>query len=173
MTLNEALAGKEIPDEIKKDLMLIDVPFISFDGEVRAGQLVVHRDLAEEAIVVFKKLTDLHFPIEQVIPVVAFGWDDDTSMRANNTSGFNYRIIYGTDRLSNHSYGRALDINPMQNPYVRRDGSVVPEGARYATTQSGTITTEIAALFKSFGWSWGGDWTDRKDWQHFEKPKKN
>lgn len=169
MSLEEALAGKDIPDDIKKTLILVSVPFISFDGEVQEGQLVVHSSLTEEVQEIFKKLFEMRFPIQQIVPVVAYGWDDDVSMAANNTSAFNYRLIFGTDRLSNHSYGRAIDINPVQNPYTQRDGVVVPTGAQYDLSQRGTVTAEIAALFKSYGWEWGGDWQEQKDWQHFEK----
>ena len=90
-------------------------------------------------------------------------------MLANNTSAFNYRTIAGTTRLSNHATGRAIDINPMLNPFMR-DAYVAPSGATYDTKISGTVTEKIAEIFKSRGWSWGGDWTDRKDWQHFERP---
>jgi len=170
MSLDEALAGKEIPGDIRKNLTLINVPFFSFDGEVREGQLVVHAEVAAEVEQIFKKLFEIRFPIEQMVPIVAYGWDDDVSMVANNTSAFNYRVIFGTDRLSNHSYGCAIDINPVQNPYIQRGGTIVPPGARYDSTQPGTVTVEIADLFESYGWDWGGDWKDRKDWQHFEKP---
>jgi len=171
MSLDEALAGKDIPDDIRKTLTLVSVPFFSFGGEVQEGQLVVHTDLAGEVQEIFKKLFEMRFPIQQIVPVVAYGWDDDASMAANNSSAFNYRFIALTDRLSNHAYGRAVDINPVQNPYTQSDGVVVPHGASYDLAQPGTVTVDIAALFKSYGWEWGGDWK-RKDWQHFEKPNK-
>lgn len=170
MTLDEACAGKEIPKDISDTLTLIAVPFLSFDGEVCEGELVVHADLAEETKEIFNTLFEKRFLIERMVPVVMYGWDDDASMAANNSSAFNYRFIAGTDRLSNHSFGRAIDINPFQNPYTQRDGKVVPEGAQYDPSQPGTVTEDIAAVFKSHGWQWGGDWQDRKDWQHFEKP---
>ncbi len=169
MSLDEALAGKEVPSEIRESLVLLALPYLSFTGEVCEGHLVVHESVADETREVFNTLFAKRFPIEKMVPVVAYGWDDDASMADNNTSAFNYRLIYGTDRLSNHSYGRAIDINPLQNPYVRRDGVVVPTGAVYDTNVPGTVTAEIADLFRSRGWVWGGDWTDRKDWQHFEK----
>ncbi len=171
MTLAEALAGKEIPKEIRDTLVLVDIPYLSFGGEVRQGQLVVHIEVVEEVKNIFYTLQEARFPIQEMVPVVAYGWDDDVSMEANNTSAFNYRVIFGTDRLSNHSYGRAIDINPVQNPYTQRDGIVVPLGAQYDPAQPGTITADIAAVIKSYGWEWGGDWKERKDWQHFEKPQ--
>ncbi len=171
MSLDKDLAAKEIPDEIRTSLVVVSVPHFSFEKEIREGRLIVHIDIADEVQDIFKELLETRFPIAQIIPVAAYGWDDDASMAANNTSAFNYRVISGTNRLSNHSYGRAIDINPIQNPYTQRDGAVVPSGARYDLAQPGTITSEIALLFKSRGWQWGGDWIERKDWQHFEKPK--
>ena len=171
MSLAEALAGKEIPEDIKKDLRLVSIPYVSFDGNVSEGRLVVHSELAMEVQELFKKLFESRFPIHSIIPIAEYNWDDDASMAANNSSAFNYRLIAGTDRLSNHSFGRAIDINPVQNPYCRRDGPVMPHGAQYDVTEPGTITNEIAALFKSRGWKWGGDWESLKDWQHFEKPE--
>ncbi len=170
MTLDETLAGKEIPEDIKKDLLLVTIPYLSFDNAVQQGHLVVHANVAEEVQNIFKKLSEIRFPIARIIPTHVYEWDDNASMAANNTSAFNYRVIFGTNRLSNHSYGRAIDINPMQNPYTQHNGVIVPSGARHDPTQQGTITVEIASLFKSFGWQWGGDWQERKDWQHFEKP---
>jgi peptidoglycan LD-endopeptidase CwlK len=169
MTLEEALAGKEIPKEIKNNLVLVSVPHFSFDMEVRMGQLVVHKEVAEEVKQIFEKLVEKRFPIRQITPIVAYSWDDNVSMAANNTSAFNYRFIFGTNRLSYHSYGRAIDINPAINPYIQNDGTVVPPGAYYDPTKPGTVTQEIASIFKSYGWEWGGDWKTETDWQHFQK----
>jgi peptidoglycan LD-endopeptidase CwlK len=169
MSLDEALVGKEIPKDIRNTLTLVTVPYFSFDTQICKGQLVVHIALAEEVREIFTSLYEMRFPIERMTPIVAYGWDDSLSMRENNTSAFNYRFIACTDRLSNHAHGRALDINPMQNPYTQRDGVVVPSGARYDPTQPGTVTPEIAAIFKTYGWTWGGEWEANKDWQHFEK----
>ncbi len=168
MTLEQALARKEIPAEIKSTLVLITISYISFDGLLHEGQLVVHEKVAEELYAIFFRLSDLKFPIKQARPIVDYGWDDDASMADNNTSAFNYRLVYGTEQFSNHSYGLAVDINPALNPYVRRDGAVMPPGATYEISKPGTITPEVVSLFKSYGWEWGGNW-ERKDWQHFQK----
>ncbi len=168
MSLGEAIGGKEIPDEIKKTLALVNVSYLSFETEIREGQLVVHEKVAAEVEQLFTALLEIRFQIEQIIPIAVYGWDDAVSMAKNNTSAFNYRVIHGTNRLSNHSYGLALDINPALNPYTQYDGKVVPLGARYNLEKPGTITEGIASLFKARGWEWGGDWL-RKDWQHFQK----
>lgn len=169
MTLEEALAGKEIPNEIKENLEIVTVPYFSFDREVREGQLVVHTEVADEVKEIFNKLLEMQFPIQKIVPIVAYNWNDNASMLANNTSALNYRLIHGTNRLSYHSYGRAIDINPAINPYTQNDGIVVPPGAHYDPARPGTVTAEIASTFKSYGWEWGGDWKTETDWQHFQK----
>ncbi len=168
MTLEVALNGIEIPTNIRKELTIVDVPHISFDEKICEGQIVVHNEIAKDISEIFNILLKKMFPIMQVIPIVHYGWDDSISMIANNSSGFNYRLITGTNRLSNHSYGRAVDINPMQNPYTQLNGITVPRNSLYEITEKGTITEEIAQVFKSYGFGWYGD-RDQKDWQHFEK----
>lgn len=160
------------PIAIKKSLVCISVAYWSFDGEEHEGQLVVHKDIADDVEEIFENLKREHFSIQTVIPIadVRFAWDDERSMGANNTSAFNYRTISGTERLSWHAYGRAIDINPLQNPYIR-DEIVSPQGAVYDHKCMGTITADslVVRLFKEHGFLWGGDWHDRKDYQHFEK----
>lgn len=133
----------------------------------------MHSDIALNLKEIFNELLELKFPIEKVIPLVKYNWSDDKSMEDNNSSAFNYRVIYGTDRLSNHSYGRAIDINPKLNPYIPVDGNTFPKGATYNPNIPGTIidNSEIIKAFISRGFEWGGNWTSLKDWQHFEKTK--
>ena len=99
-----------------------------------------------------------------------FQGSDELSMKANNTSGFNYRNISGTQKRSNHALGRAIDINPLLNPYIK-DGTTQPTGAIYDSKRPGTITADspVVIFLIERGWQWGGHWTDRKDYQHFEK----
>lgn len=172
LSFDEALVNLEVPSDVKNKLVLLDIPHRGFDGFLHIGQLVIHKEVSKDVQEIFSKLLALQFPTEKIIPIVKYGWDDIRSMEDNNTSAFNYRTILGTDRFSNHSYGRALDINPVQNPYFARDGVTYPEGAVYDTTKAGTIEKEgvVVKLFKSYGWIWGGDWTTPVDYQHFEKP---
>lgn len=101
--------------------------------------------------------------------------DDDKSMKANNTSAFCYREIAGTDVLSNHSFGRAIDVNPLQNPQVTSKGKISPEEGRpyvdRSVNRKGMIQKgdDCYNAFVSRGWTWGGDWNSTKDYQHFEK----
>jgi len=168
MTLNEALLGKEFPQEIRETLVLVEVPYVSFAGTAQHGHLVAHKTLARELREIFTSLFERRFPIAKVIPICKYDWDDEASMADNNTSAFNYRTIAGTDQLSNHAFGRAVDINPLFNPYTRGD-IVLPHEAIYDPARPGTVTEDIARLFTDRGWEWGGTWTNRTDWQHFAK----
>lgn len=177
MTREEALVGPfEIspPHEVLDVQELVDVYYQSFDGSLHKGQIVVNREVADDVAGLFELIRSIGFPIKSVIPIgdLRFMNDDDRSAYANNSSGFNYRMIAKTDRLSNHSFGRAIDLNPYINPYIREDYSQ-PEGVEYDPQLPGAITSDgpIVEFLKSRGWEWGGDWADRKDYMHFEKPQ--
>lgn len=172
-SLDEAVRGLTFPDEIRDILALVTVEHVSFDGLVHQGQVVIHQKLATDVSEVFLALLQLRFPIARVVPIVAYDWDDDASMLANNSSGFNYRLISGTDRLSEHGKGVALDLNPLQNPHIGKSGAHSPN-VSYDPRVPGTITADgpVATLFRARGWDWGGDWKERYgilDYQHFEK----
>lgn len=122
---------------------------------------------------VFRRLFDERFPIESMRLVDEFGGDDDRSMSANNTSAFNCRPATGSTRWSEHAYGRAVDINPVQNPYVTRSGAVLPPAGDAHTRRDpatpGLITdgSVVVSAFADIGWTWGGHWSSGKDYQHF------
>jgi len=120
------------PEDIFTKQVMLKVPFWSFDGRQEEGTIVVHEDVVEDVKKVFDAMLHEKFPLASVIPASdpRFAWDDGKMMAANNTSAFNYRAIAGTERLSYHAYGRAIDINPALNPYFR-DGRVDPPGATY------------------------------------------
>lgn len=155
------------PDE----LAAIDMTHWGLDGTVRRGRLIVAAAVADDVVAIFARLFEARFPIERMEPVSVYGGDDDASMRANNTSGYNCRTIAGTDRLSQHGLGLAIDVNPLVNPWVH-DGSVdPPEGTDFADrsrTDPGIIHADDAVVraFEDHGWSWGGYW-DEPDYQHF------
>ena len=171
-SLEEAIRGIEIPPEIRQTLALVSVPHLAFDGNYCQGQLVVHKELADEFRWLFNALFQMRFPIHSIIPVRAHEWNDTVSMAANNTSAFNIRRIAGTDRFSMHSYAWALDINPAQNPcFDHRNDTIEPAGARYDVSVPGTLVQDspVVKLFRAYGWVWGGDWTSLSDYMHFEK----
>lgn len=156
------------------DLRTVQMRYWGFDSEAHMGRIVVHADVAESVVRAFEKMYEEKFPIQRMEPVAAYDGDDDASMAANNTSSFNCRPITGSpDRWSIHSYGRAIDINPVQNPYVS-GSTVLPEAGREYLDRSdlrhGMIPPGSVArtAFAAEGFDWGGDWTSLKDYQHFE-----
>lgn len=170
MTLGEATSGLKIPSYIRKNLSLVNVNYYSFDGKLHEGQVLIRTDLASEVQDIFREIQESRFPIQKVIPVVKYSWSDSLSMADNNTSAFNYRVVKGTKILSAHSTGRAIDINPIQNPQIRK-GKASPPGSKYDTKAPGTITPSSAVVkaFTRRGWKWGATWRSTKDYQHFEK----
>lgn len=171
MDFDEAVAGTGAPREIVETLALLDVRYVGFDDGLHAGQIVVHRDVATELGEIFDLLWALKFPIAQAVPVVRYAWSDEASMAANNTSAFNYRLIAGTRRLSRHASGRAVDINPRQNPVLYADGRGAPAGAVRRPGSPGTFAEGHPAVlaFTAKGWRWGGHFDHVKDYHHFEK----
>jgi len=169
-SLPSALSGSSAPQDVLDTLALVDIAYISFDGKMHQGQLVVHKDLASEVRDIFAELLRFRFPIEKVVPIVAYDWDDDVSMADNNSSAFNYRKIFRTDRLSKHSHGYAIDLNPALNPQELKDGLTLPAGFLRDPSKPGTFLADSPAVhaFTSRGWDWGGNW-QHKDWQHFQK----
>lgn len=178
MTEAEAFDGlaADCPKEIRDRQVVVTVTYLGFDGKHHRGQLVVDKDLAADVGEVFQVALAAGFPVQSVIPISHpkfrsnGAWSDDLSMAANNTSGFNYRKATRLATLSNHAYGRAIDLNPFTNPYVK--GSLIlPQGAKRDTALPGALTADhpVTKAFLARGWSWGGNWQDPKDYQHFEK----
>lgn len=174
MTLTAALKNSKAPRDIQADLEIVTVRYLGFDDNVHQGQLVVHRDLQDEIADIFEQLLLYRFPVFKVVPIAAYDWDDHASIRDNNTSAFNYRSIFGTKTLSNHSYGRAIDINPRTNPYITEKGVVRPSGPPYDPTAKGAIVDgdAVVRIFLEHGWQWQGyrkEQFGEVDYQHFEK----
>jgi hypothetical protein len=159
------------PVEIS-DLRLVTVSHWTFAGGAVQGRLVVNRDAAGAIVGVMRRLFAAHFPIQRMRPVEAYGSDDERSMAANNTSAFNCRRVAGSSSWSQHAYGRAIDINPLQNPEVSGGLVSPPGGARYldrSQTAAGLIHAGdvVVTAFARAGWGWGGYWRSLKDYQHF------
>lgn len=150
----------------------VNVSHWGYDGAVHLGRLVVDAAHAQRMVAVFRDVYAARFPIERMVPIDQYGGDDQASMRANNTSGFNCRYVSGTTRLSQHGLGRAVDVNPLVNPYVKGSTVDPPEGAPYADrsrNDPGMIHAGDAVVraFAAQGWKWGGYWSSGKDYQHF------
>jgi hypothetical protein len=145
---------------------------------VQQGELICHKDIADDLLTIFQELYKAAYPIERMVLIDEFDADDEASMRANNTSAFNFRRASGMQRLSSHSTGKAIDINPLYNPLVKERGGrtlFYPSNAGAYIDRTKYFPYKIEKgdlcyrLFKKYGFSWGGDWKSSKDYQHFEK----
>lgn len=166
--------GADIP---YSDLRYIRVIHRGFDGLTHIGEMIVNKAIAEDVVDIFKELYAIDYHIEKMLLIDEYDADDLKSMADNNSSAFNYRLIEGTSRRSVHSDGLAIDINPLYNPYVRtRNGAleVLPESAsEYVDRTQDNIyyirkDDPIYKAFISRGFTWGGEWKNSKDYQHFE-----
>jgi poly-gamma-glutamate synthesis protein (capsule biosynthesis protein) len=153
-------------------LRLVRLLYRGFDGQAHWGQLVVNADSVVPITKAFGSMYQSRFPIRQIRLVEDFAGDDERSMSADNTSAFNCRLVPGSSTWSQHAYGRAVDVDPLENPEVSGGQVDPPSATRWADrTQSdpAMIRHGDAAwrAFAAVGWTWGGDWTSLKDYQHF------
>lgn len=158
------------------DLRRVELTHWGFDRTRRRGELIVHKDVARSVVAVFHTLYSVRFPIRKMHRVDRFRADDNASMAADNTSAFNCRPITGSTRgFSVHSYGRAIDLNPLENPYVKGGTVLPPAGTAFtdrANVRPGMIRhgDRVWKAFTAHGFRWGGDWRSLKDYQHVEVP---
>lgn len=157
-------------------LRRVTVDYLDFDANTGRGELIVHRDLVEQVIAIFADLYRIGYPIEKMRNVANYpGADDEASMRDNNTSAFNCRRIPGSGNWALHAYGRAIDVNPLLNPYIDSDGVQPGNAAEYLDRDRrdpGVLHDGDPAVraFTDRGWVWGGHWHSPIDYQHFELP---
>jgi D-alanyl-D-alanine carboxypeptidase len=155
-----------------RDLRVVVADHVGFDGKVYLDSLIVHREVANDVVSVLRRLYEARFPVRRMIPVDVYGGSDFRSIEADNTSAFNCRYVEGTRRWSEHAYGRAVDINPIENPYVSggRTSHLASRPyldrtpCRRGMACPGNV---LVRAFRSIGWGWGGDWSGGKDYQHF------
>jgi len=171
LTFSEAISGTKAPRDVIDSLCLVDVKYYSVDGKIHQGQLIVNNALKTDVVHIFDIILKEKFVVNKVIPIVQYNWTDDASMEDNNTSAFCYRNIAGKNKLSNHSFGRAIDINPYFNPVEYKDGTTSPKKAKHKIGKPGTFDEKnlIVIEFKKLGWRWGGNFTEYKDNHHFDK----
>lgn len=161
------------------DLRYVSLLYVDFDGNTQNGEMICNKAIAEDILEIFSELYNNGYQIESIKLIDEFDGDDTASMLANNTSCFNYRVVEGTNRLSNHAKGLAIDLNPFYNPYItyNKDGStnISPEGSEAYADRNASFPYKIDEndlaykLFKEHGFTWGGNWNSVKDYQHFEK----
>jgi hypothetical protein len=155
-------------------LRLLEVSHWGFDGEVHRGRLIVHGGHDRAILGVMQRLFERRYPIRRMELIDRYGADDRRSMAADNTSAFNCRFVAGTNRWSMHAYGKAIDINPMENPYVSGSHVSPPDGEPFvdrSRNAEGMIhagDAVVRAFAGAAGWRWGGAWPgSTKDYQHF------
>lgn len=190
ITYEEGFTAKPLPENVIKkmigksyrenhdigldELAYLEMLFVDFHGMTQKGEMIVHYSLAKEVLEIFCELYKSGYQIEKMRLVDEYDADDERSMADNNSSAFNYRVVADTDMISMHGYGRAIDINPQINPYIVGNKIMPENGVKYADRSKAfphKIDHDDLAykLFKSRGWTWGGDWKTQKDYQHFYK----
>ncbi|GAA0101626.1 M15 family metallopeptidase [Paraclostridium bifermentans] len=173
----ELMKNKSLPENAKgisvNDLAYLELAYKDYNGHTQIGEMIVNKKVAKEVTDIFKEIYDSGFPIEKMELVDMYEASDDKSMLANNSSAFNYRTIAGTNVLSNHGKGVAIDINPFSNPHVVKGVANPKDAQKFAdrTLDEKDMIKEGDPVYKAFtskGWKWGGHW-DNPDYQHFEK----
>ena len=166
-------AGCPVP---LSDLRYLTMTYRGFDGRDHRGEMIVHQSVAREVTEIFGKLYTSKYPIKRMKLVSDYHASDFQSIEADNTSAFNCRAVTGGKKWSRHSYGKAIDINPIENPYISRSGRISHKSSlkyrnRDHSRSKATILKNdtIVRFFKAKGWRWGGDWRSIKDYQHFDK----
>jgi D-alanyl-D-alanine carboxypeptidase len=153
-------------------LRLVRLSYWGFDRRAHVGALVVRDRVADDVVKVFRRLYAERFPIRRMRKVDAYRGSDDASMAADNTSAFNCRFVSGTRRWSQHAYGEAIDVNPVENPYLQGARVSPPAGRAYLdrSRMRRGMAVEGGVLVRAFetvGWKWGGRWSGSRDYQHF------
>lgn len=170
-------SGCTVPYE---DLHYVGLLYVDFNGETQTGELICNKAIAQDMVEIFYELYLNDYRIERIRLIDEYGGDDTLSMEDNNTSCFNYRVVDGTDSLSKHALGCAIDINPFYNPYVvfnrptQGETYISPRGSEIYADRSRSFPYKIDEndlcyrLFTAHGFTWGGNWNSSKDYQHFQ-----
>ena len=162
------------------DLRYLRVKHINFNGEEKIGEIIVHKEVSVEVTEIFNALYHAGYPIKKMRLVSDYKGNDWQSIESDNTSAFNCRAVTGSKKWSKHSYGKAIDINPIENPYISRKGYISHKASSiyrkrehkdstYADKAVLLKSDKAVHIFKKYGWKWGGDWSGVKDYQHFSK----
>lgn len=168
-TFEEAISGTSAPQNIIDQLELVEVRYLSTDGEIHIGQILANKKIVDDIIYMFNFMLENKFVVEKAIPVVKYNWSDSLSMVDNNSYSFCYRNI----TYSKHATGMAIDINPRMNPlrYKNTDRPNAPAGAVSDTTVNGTLfpSHPVVEEFRNRGFRWGHTFTKYYDDHHFQK----
>ena len=163
-----------------KDLRYLKLTYLDFKGQDKTGELIVHKSVANDVVDIFEALYIIGYPVKKMKLVSDYKANDWQSIENGNTSAFNCRQATGSKKWSKHSYGKAIDINPIENPYIARSGRISHKASEkyrkrihkkdtYADRAVLLRNDKATKIFKKYGWKWGGDWSGVKDYQHFSK----
>jgi len=163
-----------------RDLRYLKVTYMDFNGKDKTGEIIVHKNVSVEVREIFRSLYKIAYPIRKMKLASDYKGNDWQSIESGNTSAFNCRSATGSKKWSKHSYGKAIDINPIENPYIARNGRISHKASlKYRKrVHKNTTSADKAVLlkngkatkiFKKYDWKWGGDWFGVKDYQHFSK----
>jgi len=164
-----------------KNLRYLKMTYRGFDGRDHTGEMVVHKSVAKEVTRIFGELYRTGYPIRRMRLVSDYGGSDWRSIEADNTSAFNCRPATGSKKWSRHAYGKAIDLNPLENPYVSRSGRIAHKASLkfrerkrknpFKAEYRAVLLPDDPAVkaFKKRGWRWGGDWRSVRDYQHFDR----
>ena len=176
----EKMQGKSYKENCtvpREELRYLHILHVGFDNNTHEGELIVNKRIAEDVLDIFKELYKAGYQIEKVRLIDEYNAQDELSMRDNNSSAFNFRYISYSTTLSKHAMGLAVDINTLYNPYIKQvDGrlNIEPANAVNYVDRNRQFPHKIDhddlcyKLFTKYGFEWGGDWEDSKDYQHFE-----
>ncbi len=181
--IKERITGHSFPEKFDEnytslsydDLRYVRLKYKDFSGkEHNDGEMIVNKEVAEEVLKIFYELYINNYAIEKIKLVEEYNALDELSMQDNNTSAFNYRKVESGDKLSWHCFGLAIDLNPLYNPYILGNELYPSTATEYVDRKrefAGKIDHNDLAFitFKKYGWKWGGDFINSKDYQHFYK----
>ncbi|RUM70814.1 MAG: M15 family peptidase [Sulfurovum sp.] len=163
-----------------ENLRYLQLKYLNFQGKTSLGEMIVHKSVAKEVVHIFNELYAIGYPIHTMKLISAYKGDDWQSIEADNTSAFNCRRATGSKNWSKHSYGKAIDLNSIENPYISRTGHIAHKASQkyrkrthkkhtYADKAILLKNDKATKIFKKYGWKWGGNWPVVKDYQHFFK----
>lgn len=178
--IKKRITGCSLPIEFDKhyksisyeDLRYINIRHYDFEGNEQIGEVIVHKEVAEDIVKIFYELYAAEYKINKMVLIDEYNGDDELSMSDNNTSAFNYRVVQNSKTLSLHAFGLAIDINPLNNPYIKGN-TISPANARSYIDRNLKLPEMIYhkdlayKVFTEYGWKWGGDYKSLKDYQHF------
>lgn len=180
--IKERITGISFPSEFDnryyaisyEDLRYINVKHYDFQGNVQKGEVIANNKVAEDIVKIFYELYEAKYKINKMVLIDEYNGDDELSMEDNNTSAFNYRVVQNSKTLSWHAFGLAIDINPLNNPYIKGN-IILPINSNKYIERDLKLAEMIDhhdlayKTFTKYGWKWGGDYKSLKDYQHFYK----